>query len=50
MHFNETGQRVIAEHVAAYVLARHAQELRQQLKARKFAISFIFSPLTPLSE
>jgi hypothetical protein len=50
MHFNETGQRVVAEHIAAYLLARHAQELRRQFKACKFAIAFIFSPLTPLSE
>lgn len=27
MHFNEIGQRVVAEHIAAYVLAHHAQEL-----------------------
>jgi hypothetical protein len=28
MHFNEIGQRVVAEHIAAYVLTRHAQDLR----------------------
>jgi len=27
MHFNEIGQRVVAEHLAAYVRAHHAQEL-----------------------
>src|SRR5262249_14406712 len=27
MHFNEAGQRVVAEQIAAYVLARHGQEL-----------------------
>jgi len=27
MHFNEVGQRVVAEQIAAYVLARHAQKL-----------------------
>jgi hypothetical protein len=28
MHLNERGQRIIAEHIAAYLLSRHAQELR----------------------
>lgn len=27
MHFNEIGQRVVAEHIAAYLLTRRAQEL-----------------------
>jgi len=28
MHLNERGQRIIAKHIAAYLLSRHAQELR----------------------